>query len=119
MKERQTDCAARSLPEDLASLVAKLESDNPVARCRAARALTTFPEAAAALGNHLKCEGDAQVRVAIFDTLTRLTGPVSATCLVECLCGDDTKLCEEAIEAMRALPPERITGLIVSWLKQA
>jgi len=96
----------RKQPRNFEDLVAQLHDANPVARRWAARDLSYFPEASAALVGRLRLEQEPSVRGVIFTTLTRLGGPVAVAGLTACLRTDDAALRNEAIEAMKSLPDE-------------
>ncbi|MBS1188829.1 MAG: lyase domain protein repeat-containing protein [Rhodocyclaceae bacterium] len=110
--------AAMQQPRALASLLTELHDDDPVARRWAVCSLAACPDAATALVDRLKCEDDSSVRKVILSALTRMENAIATTCLVECLCGDDPVLCNEAIKAVKELPPNKIANLILIWLSQ-
>jgi HEAT repeat protein len=96
----------RKHSRDLPGLIAELDDQNPKARRWAARDLTDYPTASAALASRLRREEDASVREIIFTTLTSLGDELAIAALVDCLRSDDTALRNEAVEAMKQLPDE-------------
>jgi len=96
----------RKQSRDCASLVAELENANPIARRWAARDLTDWPTASAALVKRLPQEEDASVRAVILTTLTSMGDEVAVAGLVDCLRSENVALRNEAIEAMKQLPDE-------------
>jgi HEAT repeat protein len=96
----------RKQSRDCANLIVALEDDNPTVRRWAARDLTDFPTASAALVNRLQREEDVSVREIILTTLTSLGDEVAVAGLVDCLRSEGVSLRNEAIEAMKQLPDE-------------
>ncbi|HLA36604.1 MAG TPA: HEAT repeat domain-containing protein [Rhodocyclaceae bacterium] len=96
----------RKRGRDCESLLAELESPRAIERRWAARDLTDFPQATAALVARLRREDDASVREIIFSTLTVLGDDIAVAGLVDCLKSEDASLRNEAIEAMKQLPDE-------------
>jgi HEAT repeat protein len=89
---------------DLAGLLAQLRDPDPQQRRWGARDLADHPQAATALADRLQHEPDLGVREAIFTTLEKLAGPVTAVALLPLLRSEDAGLRNGAIEALAAMP---------------
>lgn len=109
IKKQDTETVVREDRRQLREcpdLIAGLEDGNATARRWAARDLVACRDAAAALVDRLKREGDLSVREVILTTLTRLGDATAVAGLVDCLRSEDAALRNEAIEAMKQLPDE-------------
>jgi len=96
----------RKQSRDCTSLIAELKNANPMVRRWAARDLTDFPAASAALVDRLQREDNISVREIMLTTLTSLGDEVAVAGLVDCLRSESAALRNEAIEAMKQLPDE-------------
>ncbi|MBC7685991.1 MAG: HEAT repeat domain-containing protein [Bdellovibrionales bacterium] len=96
----------RRQPRECPDLIAALDDADASARRWAARDLAKCKDAAAALVDRLKREGDLAVREVILTTLTRLGDATAVAGLVDCLRSEDAALRNEAIEAMKQMPDE-------------
>jgi len=73
-------------------------------RWAAARALSSQPQAAAALGAALKVEPDARVREAMLTSLVQIGTPESAEAIVPLIRCDDASRRTGALDALRLMP---------------
>lgn len=96
----------REHARDYAGLVAQLDDVKPMARRWAARDLTDWPGASAALVDRLQREEDHSVRDVILTALIHLADATAVVGLVACLRSEDVALRNGAIEAMKQLPEQ-------------
>lgn len=107
--KKQQDPALREVVErqprrDLGGLLAQLRDPDPQQRRWGARDLVEHPQAATVLAERLQQEADLGVREAIFTTLEKLAGPLTAAALLPLLRSEDAGLRNGAIEALAAMP---------------
>ena len=94
----------RRAPRDMAGLIGQLRSADAGERRWAARDLAGFPEAAAALGEHLLSEHDVSVREALLTSLSKIADEGAASALLPLLRSEDAQLRNGAIEALASMP---------------
>jgi HEAT repeat protein len=94
----------RDYGRDLDGLLAQLRDADASVRRWAARDLATEPRAAASLCARLSQEGDASVRVALFNSATQIGGAVVVQGMVALLRSEDPGLRNGAIEVLAGLP---------------
>jgi HEAT repeat protein len=117
-KTRARSGDERKHPRDLPGLIAQLDDPSPKARRWAARDLTDYPTASAALASRLEREGDASVREVILTALTALGDGLAVAALVGCLRSDDAAVRNEAVEAMKQLP-DAVAPIMGALLRDA
>lgn len=96
----------RLQPRDMAGLLEQLGEGNPSARRWAARDLSSHPDAAQPLCQHLLQETEQSVREAIFDSMLKIGGATVVEKLLPLLHSDDASLRNGAIEVLQDLPEE-------------
>ncbi len=105
----------RSYPRDLPGLLAQLADADAGLRRWAARDLSPYPQAAAAVCARLSVETDASVQAVLFSTAAQLGGPVVVQAMVALLRSEDPMLRNGAIEVLAGLPDDvapHIDGLL-------
>jgi HEAT repeat protein len=99
---------------DREAIEAGLRSPDADARWRAARALSTFSDAAALLAEAAADEADPRVREAIFTALARIGTANSVAALVFHLRADDADRRTAAMDSLRTVP--RVLGAALPQL---
>ncbi|MEK8052374.1 HEAT repeat domain-containing protein [Ideonella sp. DXS22W] len=94
----------REHARDLPGLLAQLRSGDDAQRRRAARDLAGYPQAAAALGEHLLGEASPAVRLTVFTSLTGYASDEAVSALLPLLRSEDAQMRNGAIEALAAMP---------------
>ncbi|MDP4300435.1 HEAT repeat domain-containing protein [Leptothrix discophora] len=94
----------RDYGRDFDGLVAQLRDPEPGVRRWAARDLASEPRAAVAVCARLAEEGDASVRVALFNSATQIGGAAIVQGMVRLLRSEDAGLRNGAIEVLAGLP---------------
>lgn len=94
----------REHARDLPGMLTQLRSGSAEQRRWAARDLAAFPQAAAALGEHLLGETEPSVRQTLFTSLATHASDEAVAALLPLLRSEDAQMRNGAIEAMSGMP---------------
>jgi HEAT repeat protein len=98
-------------PRAFESLLNQLDAPDGDARRSAARALSQYPQAAAALAARLDIEPESRVRDALFGGLVEIGGAPSAAMVAAFIRSADAGLRGGAIESLKRLGPEAVSAV--------
>jgi len=96
----------RRYKRDYEGLLAQLQDPDPVVRRWAAKDLSVYKEAAAALCQRFEQEDDSAVREAIATALAKIGGTEVVSGIIELLRSDDAALRNLVIEVLQEIPQD-------------